>query len=91
MAKKPAKKKSTVKSRKKSAKAGEELSRGEVAMLGREAQQQKRAEQSWQTLTGAVPDLGAGRDDSWSKVEEKLIKKPDASAHSERRWKYFSK
>lgn len=62
------------------------ISAKDVAELEVSALAQKHSERSWKDMTTAPPG-----DDSWTKVEEDLIKKPQDQAHSERRWKYYSK
>ena len=61
------------------------LSPTEVVELERQVVAQKNSENSWQEMTSPPGE------DKWGAVEEKLVQKPIAQAHSERRWKYFSK
>ena len=72
--------------RKKAAKPAQTVSTKDVAELENSALAQKRSERSWQDMTSSPPG-----DDRWTEVEESLVKKPLEQAHSERRWKYYSK
>lgn len=63
----------------------QKLAPSEVAELERQVDAQKHSERSWQDMTAPAED------DKWGSVEENLVQKPNAKAHSERRWKYFSK
>lgn len=61
------------------------LTVNEVVDLERQVSAQKHSERSWQDMTSPTGD------DKWGAVEENLVQKPNARAHSERRWKYYSK